>query len=62
LGDKQEELEATVHLENHNVVSVTESWWDDSHNWNGLWTDTICLEGKGEEGGEEELSSTLRRE
>lgn len=34
LGNKQKELEATVLLENHNIVVVTETWWDDSHDWN----------------------------
>ena len=27
---KQEELEATVLLENHNIVAITETWWDES--------------------------------
>ena len=30
---KQEEMEATVLLENHNIVAITETWWDDSHDW-----------------------------
>lgn len=30
LGNKQEELEATVELENHDVA-ITEGWWGDSH-------------------------------
>jgi len=30
LGNKREELEATMPLENHNAV-VTENLWDDSH-------------------------------
>ena len=34
LGNKQEELKATVLLENHDVVAVTETWRDDSHGWN----------------------------
>lgn len=34
LRNKQEELEATVLLENHDAVAVTETWWDDSHDWN----------------------------
>jgi len=32
LGNEQEELEATVLLENQNAV-VTKTWWDDSHDW-----------------------------
>lgn len=31
LGNKQEELEATVLLENHDIVAVTKTQWDDSH-------------------------------
>lgn len=33
LRNKQGALEATVLLENHNVVAVTEARWDDSHDW-----------------------------
>jgi len=32
--EKQEELEVTVVLENCDVLAVTETWWDDSHDWN----------------------------
>jgi len=33
IGNKQEELEAIVQLENYDVAAVMETWWDDSHNW-----------------------------
>ncbi|KAK4823433.1 hypothetical protein QYF61_002119 [Mycteria americana] len=33
MGNKQEELEAIVHQENYDIVAITETWWDDSHNW-----------------------------
>lgn len=33
LGNKQDELEATVLLGRHYVAAVTETWWDDSHDW-----------------------------
>ncbi|KAK4828050.1 hypothetical protein QYF61_023088 [Mycteria americana] len=33
MGKKQEKLEATVHQENYDMVAITETWWDDSHNW-----------------------------
>ena len=33
LGNKQEKLEATVLLQNHNVVAITETWWNDSSDW-----------------------------
>ena len=34
LENKQEELEAMMHLESYDLVAITETWWDDSHNWN----------------------------
>ncbi|KAK4828709.1 LOW QUALITY PROTEIN: hypothetical protein QYF61_000547 [Mycteria americana] len=33
MGNKQEELEAIVQRENYDIVAITETWWDDSHNW-----------------------------
>ena len=33
MGNKQEELEATACQGNYDVVTITETWWDDSHNW-----------------------------
>jgi len=33
MGNKQEELEATVLLESYDPIALTESWWDDSHDW-----------------------------
>ncbi|KAK4831126.1 hypothetical protein QYF61_015429 [Mycteria americana] len=33
MGNKQEELEAIVQRENYDMVAITETWWDDSHNW-----------------------------
>lgn len=29
-----EELEAGVEQEYYDIVNITESWWDDSGNWN----------------------------
>jgi len=26
---------ATTGLENHDVVAITENWWDDPYNWHG---------------------------
>ena len=31
MGNKQEELEATVLLESYDLVAITETWWDKSH-------------------------------
>ncbi|KAK4806137.1 hypothetical protein QYF61_001060 [Mycteria americana] len=33
IGNKQEELEATVLLESYDLVAITETWWDESHDW-----------------------------
>jgi len=33
VGNKQEELEATVLLEKHDLIVLTETWWDKSHGW-----------------------------
>ncbi|KAK4829368.1 hypothetical protein QYF61_003295 [Mycteria americana] len=33
MDNKQEELEAIVHQENYDMVAITETWWDDLHNW-----------------------------
>jgi len=32
--NKQEELEATMPLESYDLVAVTETWWEESHDWN----------------------------
>ena len=32
-SNEQEELEAIVQQENYDIVAITETWWDDSHNW-----------------------------
>lgn len=33
MGNKQEELEATMLLESYNLVAITETWWDKSCGW-----------------------------
>ncbi|GAB0208330.1 mitochondrial enolase superfamily member 1 [Grus japonensis] len=33
LGNKQEELEAIVRQGSYGLVAITETWWDDSHDW-----------------------------
>ena len=33
MGNKEEEWEAIVQLENCDIVAITETWWDDLHNW-----------------------------
>ncbi|PKU36607.1 adaptin ear-binding coat-associated protein 1 [Limosa lapponica baueri] len=34
MGNKQEELEPIVRQDSYDVVTITETWWDDSHDWN----------------------------
>ena len=33
MGNNLEELEATVLLESYDLVAITETWWDESHDW-----------------------------
>ncbi|PKU41683.1 mitochondrial fission process protein 1 [Limosa lapponica baueri] len=33
MGNKQEELEAIVQQKNYDIVAITETWWEDLHNW-----------------------------
>jgi len=33
LRNKQKDLDTTMMLENHNVVVISKTWWDDSHYW-----------------------------
>ena len=33
MGNKQEELEATVQQASYDLVAITETWWDLSHDW-----------------------------
>ncbi|KAJ7402843.1 hypothetical protein BTVI_83064 [Pitangus sulphuratus] len=33
VGNKQEELEAIVHQESYDIVTIMEMWWDDSQDW-----------------------------
>jgi len=35
MGNKQEELEATMLLESYDFVATTETWWNRSHDWSG---------------------------
>ncbi|PKU29771.1 rna-directed dna polymerase from mobile element jockey-like [Limosa lapponica baueri] len=39
IGNKQEELEATMLLERYDIVAITETWWDESYNW------SVAIEG-----------------
>lgn len=33
MSSKQEELESTLLLENYDLVALTETWWNKSHDW-----------------------------
>ena len=33
LGNKQEELELRAQSESYDIIGVTETWWDNSHDW-----------------------------
>jgi len=34
VGNKQEELQVCVCLQGYDVTDISETWWDDSLNWN----------------------------
>jgi len=36
MGKKQEELEAIVQQDSYDFVAITETWWDDSHDWSAV--------------------------
>ena len=36
MGIKQEELETVVQLRKYDLIAITETWWDESHDWNTL--------------------------
>ena len=36
MGNKQEELEAIVQQANYDLVAITETWWDHSHDWSAV--------------------------
>jgi len=33
MGNKQEELEAFVQQDSYDLVTITETWWGDPHDW-----------------------------
>lgn len=34
MGNKQEELEISVWSQGHDLIAITETWWDSSHDCN----------------------------
>ena len=35
-GNKQEELEAIIQQDGYDLVAITETWWDNSHDWHAV--------------------------
>lgn len=33
MGNRKEGLQATVKLDSYDLITVTETWWDESHGW-----------------------------
>jgi len=44
MGNKQEEPEAIVQQDSYNLVTITETWWDDSHDWSAAMDGCKLLE------------------
>lgn len=36
MGNKQGELELCMQLQSYDLMAITETWWDNSHDWNGV--------------------------
>jgi len=36
MGNKQEELEICGRSQGHNLIKVTETWWDSSYDWHAV--------------------------
>ena len=36
MGNKQEELVATAQMENYGLIAITETWWDELHDWSAV--------------------------
>jgi len=36
MDNKQEEVEICVQLQGHDRITITEKWWDSSHDWNAV--------------------------
>jgi len=35
-GNKHKELEICVQVQDHDLIAITETWWDVSHDWNAV--------------------------
>jgi len=36
MGNKQDGLEICVRSQGHDLIAITETWWDSSHHWNAV--------------------------
>ena len=36
MGNNQEKLEVCVQSQDHDLIAITETWWDSSHDWNDV--------------------------
>jgi len=36
MGNKQEELEAIIQQDGYDLVAITETWWDNLHDWHAV--------------------------
>jgi len=36
MGNKQKELEAIIQQDSYDLVAITETWWDNSHDWHAV--------------------------
>jgi len=50
MGNKQEELEAIVQQDSYDLVAITETWWDSSHDWHAVMMATDSLGKTGQQG------------
>ncbi|GAB0183989.1 hypothetical protein GRJ2_000864200 [Grus japonensis] len=48
MGNKHEELEAIVQQDSYDLVAITETWWDDSHDWSAAMDGYKLFRGDGQ--------------
>jgi len=49
MDNKQQEMEAVVQQDSYDMVTITETWWDDSHDWSAAMDGFKLFRGIGEE-------------
>ena len=62
MGNKQEELEATMLLESYDLIALTQTWWHEFHDWTAAINDYRLFRGTGRERGVEVLPFTSRNQ